>query len=140
MGQTQTAIKCNFEDVQNIKKNKNTILINTLGNDEQECLISGTIPLRDEINSINNALKNGQQNINIIIYGKNSNDNSIYEKYKQLLDLGFNNIYLYVGGLFEWLCLQDIYGDDEFSTTKKELDILKFKPKSMIQNGVLLLE
>ena len=75
-----------------------------------------------------------------IIYGKNSNDNTIYNRYKQLLELGFTNIYLYIGGLFEWLCLQDIYGDDEFQTTKKELDILKFKPKSMIQSDVLLLE
>ena len=40
------------------------------------------------------------------------------------------NTKLYIGGLFEWLLLQDIYGDDEFKTTKKELDILKFKPQS----------
>lgn len=139
MGQTQTAIKCNFEDVQNIKKNKNAILINTLSNDEQDCLIYGTIPLIKEIEIINKSLENNK-NINIIIYGKNSNDNTIYNRYKQLLELGFTNIYLYIGGLFEWLCLQDIYGDDEFQTTKKELDILKFKPKSMIQSDVLLLE
>lgn len=139
MGQTQTAIKCNFEDVQNIKKNKNAILINTLSNDEQDCLIYGTIPLIKEIAIINKSLENNK-NINIIIYGKNSNDNTIYSRYKQLLELGFTNIYLYIGGLFEWLCLQDIYGDDEFQTTKKELDILKFKPKSMIQSDVLLLE
>lgn len=139
MGQTQTAIKCNFEDVQNIRKNKNVILINTLSNDEQDCLIYGTIPLIKEIEIINKSLENNK-NINIIIYGKNSNDNTIYSRYKQLLELGFTNIYLYIGGLFEWLCLQDIYGDDEFQTTKKELDILKFKPKSMIQSDVLLLE
>ena len=29
--------------------------------------------------------------------------------------------------MFEWLLLQDIYGDDEFPTTTKELDILKYK-------------
>ena len=42
--------------------------------------------------------------------------------------LGFQNIYLYVGGLFEWLMLQDIYGDKEFPTTSKQLDFLKYKP------------
>jgi hypothetical protein len=29
---------------------------------------------------------------------------------------------------FEWLLLQDIYGDKEFPTTFKQLDLLKFKP------------
>jgi len=33
--------------------------------------------------------------------------------------------------LFEWLLLQDIYGQDDFSTTKNELDHLKFKGKSI---------
>ena len=30
--------------------------------------------------------------------------------------------------MFEWLLLADIYGTDLFPTTKRELDILKFKP------------
>ena len=49
------------------------------------------------------------------------------KKYEQLIGLGFTNIYIYPGGLFEWLCLQDIYSKDEFPTTREELDILKFK-------------
>ena len=47
-----------------------------------------------------------------------------------MIELGFEEVYLYPGGLFEWLCLQDIYSDDNFKTTMKELDILKFKPIS----------
>ena len=53
-------------------------------------------------------------------------------KYTQLVNLGFVNVYIYPGGLFEWLCLQDIYGDDEFPTTNKELDILKYKPARLL--------
>jgi len=34
--------------------------------------------------------------------------------------------------------LQDIYGHDDFPTTKKELDILRFKPKKIL--NVQLLE
>jgi len=68
---------------------------------------------------------------NIIIYGKNANDNKSLEKYKQLISLGFVNVYIYCGGLFEWLLLQDIYGEDEFPTTKKELDIIKYKPSKL---------
>ena len=53
------------------------------------------------------------------------------KKYAQLTGLGFINVYIYPGGLFEWLLLQDIYGQDDFSTTKNELDHLKFKGKSI---------
>jgi len=62
----------------------------------------------------------------------------ILKKYRQLVDLGFSNVYIYTGGLFEWLLLQDIYGSTEFPTTTKELDILKFKGTSKV--GQLMLE
>ena len=62
----------------------------------------------------------------------------LYEKYSQLSSLGFYNIYIYAGGIFEWLMLQDIYGKPEFPTTKNELDILKFKPRKLL--NVKLLE
>jgi hypothetical protein len=72
------------------------------------------------------------KDIYIIIYGKNSNEENLVKKYSQLETLGFTNVYIYPGGLFEWLCLQDIYGEDEFPTTCKELDILKFKAQNSI--------
>ena len=62
---------------------------------------------------------------------------SIYDKYEQLVKLGFRNVYLYPGGMFEWLCLQDIYSSELFSTTKKELDILKYKPQSKLNTYYL---
>ena len=40
--------------------------------------------------------------------------------------------------MFEWLCLQDIYGSDSFPTTQKELDILKYKANKSL--GVKLIE
>ena len=73
----------------------------------------------------------------IIIYGRNCNDEKIYSKYKQLNSLGFYNVYIYSGGLFEWLMLQDIYGVDDFPTTKKELDILRFKPQKILNIQLL---
>ena len=69
----------------------------------------------------------------IFIYGKNSNDYSAYEKFFQLQKLGFSKVYLYIGGMFEWLCLQDIYGGDNFPTTTQELDIFKYRPQSSLQ-------
>jgi hypothetical protein len=98
-------------------------------------LIPGTISIKDEVDLINKHLN---KNIKIIIYGKNSNDNSIFKKYEQLLTLGFSSVYVYTGGLFEWLLLQDIYGTDEFPTTSDELDILKYKADPVLQGQLLL--
>ena len=54
------------------------------------------------------------------------------KKWEQLQTLGFKNVYIYAGGLFEWLCLQDIYGEEEFPTIGAELDILKYRPASIL--------
>ena len=57
----------------------------------------------------------------------NASDETIVRKYNQLTSLGLINVVIYPGGLFEWLLLQDIFGNEDFPTTKKELDILKYK-------------
>ena len=103
-------------------------------------VIKNTIKASDEETMIRNMIEKQQYDICIIIYGENCNHVKIYEKYNQLHNLGFYNIYLYLGGLFEWLCLQDIYGKDEFPTTKMELDILKFKPQSSLNPMLLTLD
>jgi hypothetical protein len=134
-----TSIKINYEDVQYILKNpEGHLLINTLSDAEQECLIVNTMNIKNEENIINSCIKNGRKDIKIIIYGKNCNDDKTVNKYNQLTALGFYNVYIYVGGLFEWLMLQDIYGLNEFPTTKHELDILKYKPCKVL--NVQLLE
>ena len=60
------------------------------------------------------------------------------KKYHQLTNLGFYEVYVYVGGLFEWLLLQDIFGEENFPTTTKELDILKYKAKSAFSMNYLM--
>ena len=84
-----------------------------------------------------NTLMKTNKNMKIIIYGLNSNDETIYTKYYHLQKCGFTRVYIYTGGLFEWLCLQDIYGDDSFATTQSELDILKYKPKSCLNRHTI---
>lgn len=112
--------KVNFEDVQNIICNtKEYILINTLPVNEQECLIKNTLEYNLEEKKINELINNYEFNIKIIIYGKHSNDETIQKKYKQIFGLGFSEIYIYYGGLFEWLLLQDIYGFQEFQNNKE---------------------
>lgn len=140
MGNHSSIQRINFEDIQEAIKNKEKyIIINTLPNILQECLITNTINYNEEEKIINHMLKNNT-NKYIIIYGKNANDDTIYNKYEQLLKLGFMNVFIYSGGMFEWLCLQDIYGNELFPTTKKELDILKYKPISNFSKLYLMID
>jgi hypothetical protein len=138
MGNSQSMQKINYEDIQYVIKNQAHILINTLSEKEQECLIPNTVNVNQEEEIINQLIRNGNKQIKIIIYGRNCNDEKIYTKYNQLTSLGFYNIFLYTGGIFEWLLLQDIYGAKEFPTTKKEIDLLKYKPNKIF--GIQLLE
>lgn len=129
MGNDISKCKINFEDMQNITNNSSDyIIINTLNENMQQCLIINTLRVSDEEEIINELLHNNNKDKKIVIYGKNNEDEKIYEKLSQLAKLGFTSIYIYSGGMFEWLLLQDIYGNDMFPTTCTELDILKYKP------------
>ena len=135
MGNSQSINKINFESLKNIINNKTTkgpfLIISTLNTLDQECLIKNTVSPDKEIELINNYLRENK-NINIVIYGENCCDSKVISKYNQLHSLGFINLYVYIGGLFEWLLLQDIYGYDEFPTTREIIDILKYKGKPIL--------
>ena len=129
MGNSASFQKVNFENIQEIIKTSNKsnyVFINTLPSNQQDCLIPTTILASDEESVINKHLNNKNKNIKIIIYGKNCSDTKLNQKYAQLHSLGFLNIYIYIGGMFEWLLLQDIYGQGEFPTTSKQLDLLRY--------------
>ena len=132
MGVNYSINKVNFEYVQNYCnfKNDKLLLINTLAYSKQDCLIKNTIIASQEEEILNSYLKKNKTII-ILIYGENCSDNKVIEKYNQLYKLGFTNLYVYIGGLFELLLLQDIYGEDEFPTTSKIYDILNYKGKSV---------
>jgi hypothetical protein len=137
MGNSQSMKKINYEDMQNVIKNPEIyLIINTLSLSEQQCLIINTSLPTEEEAIINKYLKENKS-IRIIIYGKNCNDDSVNKKYQQLYSLGFYNIFIYLGGLFEWLLLQDIYGQDLFPTTNKELDLLKYKSNQLLNIALL---
>lgn len=142
MGNTLSIRKINCEDMQKACNGSNVdnyMIINTLEDNMQKCLIKNTIQIDEEEKIINSIIKKNR-NKNIILYGRNCNDEKTYKKYEQLIKLGFTNVYIYVGGMFEWLLLQDIYGSELFPTTSKELDILKYNSHRVldvkyIENG-----
>jgi hypothetical protein len=129
MGQTQSINKLNYEDVLHIIQFPGEFtLINTMNLFDQECLIPTTIPATREETVLNALLKERRRDRKIVIYGRNCNDDTIIAKYKQICSLGFVNVYVYPGGMFEWLLLEDVYGD--FPVINKALDLLKYKPAS----------
>ena len=149
MGANNSKFKINYEDLQvackysyNSNNNNNNnnnndgnnnkyAIINTLDSVFQTCLIPNTIPIAEEEEIVNNIITNSKKT-KIIIYGLNSNDEKVYSKYEQLVKLGVKHVYIYNGGMFEWLLLQDVYGRELFPTTSRELDILKYKPRKIL--------
>jgi hypothetical protein len=126
--------KIGFEDVQYaIHHSAHFLIINTMPVNMQDCLIQNTVHIQNEEKIINDMISDYESKTkSIIIYGLNSLDLTCEKKCKQLHSLGLPDVYWYVGGLFEWTMLQDIYGQDEFPTTKKVLDLLKFKSQRII--------
>jgi len=104
-------------------------LINTLPPNCQEYVIPHTIPCHMEeklINDVLNDLSIQPSQYYIVLYGKHSTDDTVDKKYLQLIQLGFTNVFIYYGGLFEWLLLQDIYSKEHFPiqlTNKSSSDI-----------------
>ena len=111
------------------------LIINTLPATEQSMLIAKTVHCDVEIQSVEHAIRLKEP---ILIYGRHGNDDTIYVKYDQIKKLG-GKVYLYVGGLFEWLLLQDIYGAEHFQTTNRAtmVDLLKYKPSNVLNTKYL---
>lgn len=123
----------NYQNMQQCINDTNTLIINTLNSGEQECLILNTIDYNREQEIFNKLIENYDfKSKKIVIYGKNCNDNSAINKANQLIDLGFQYIYVYNAGLFEWILLQEIYSEEHFKTTSVVNDILKYKPNKLI--------
>lgn len=144
MGNTiMTQRHINFEDMQmaineqtNHQYAMKTVIINTLEAHNQHCLISGTLNIEHEVEALNTYMKNNKD-IRIIVYGMNAADGSSMKKYEQLIKLGFYHVFIYAGGLFEWLLLQDIYGNELFPTTSIKTDFLKYKGRKQMNMKLL---
>ena len=125
----------NFEDMQ-YAINEKLLIVNTLPIQQQPCLIAGTLSVEMEVEVLNTYLKKNKE-VQIILYGMNATDETCLKKYEQLLKLGFYNIYIYMGGMFEWLLLQDVYGAELFPTTATKVDLLKYKGRRQLNVKML---
>jgi hypothetical protein len=101
---------------------------------DQDFLIKGTMSYQVEESRINEILDDFRKDLNqytIFLYGRNCVDDTVDKKYHQLVKLGFRNVFIYYGGMFEWTLLQDVFGEDYFpvdSVGGIKKDPLKFSP------------
>ena len=124
MGQSSSYPICTFQELQNRKDE--FLLVNTLPLHRQRYLIQGTLPGIEESKKINEYLYRNKE-ISIVLYGMDCNDRSVVTKFAQLKTLGFSNVSIYRGGLFEWALLQEIYGNNfpTEGTIEDPLDVYK---------------
>lgn len=107
----------NFDNVNKMILAGHTI-IHVMPPDQEKYLIKNTLTADKEIEIINQFINNSRFDKIILIYGKNVADyNIILQRRQQLKNLGFIHVYIYVGGLFEWLLLQELYGANNFPTS-----------------------
>jgi hypothetical protein len=105
---------------------KDIILLNTMPMNRQDCLIKGTMKANYEEDYMNQLLKTNK-NKEIILYGLHHTDLSVIKKYNQLKKLGFKNVHIYFGGMFEWLLLQEVFGTINFEIDGSLKDIIDYK-------------
>ena len=127
MGATTSTHRVSFSEMQqHIMVNSPSIIISTLPVNKQHCLIPRTVSPKDEEKVINETISKDKNAI-VIVYGTNCNDLSVDRKHKQLIGLGLANAKIYTGGMFEWLCLQEIFGETNFPSDGSELDLLLYQ-------------
>jgi len=118
----------NFEDVQKFVSERDHVILNVMDDTDQDTLISKTLSAVAEVDALNTLMDDGEFDRKILVYGRNCGDvEKVLKKQKQLVALGFTEVYIYLGGLFEWVLLQDIYGMELFKTTRRVADILRYK-------------
>jgi hypothetical protein len=104
-----------FDDVLGaIAAPKTHIIISTLPEDKQDVLFPNTLSYRTEEDAVNDLVAAGNTTIPILIYGRDATDASPDKKYAQLRSLGFTDVHIYAGGMFEYLLLRDVYGAAKF--------------------------
>ena len=127
MGNIKSTCLVSYEKVQQARLTR-SILIHTMAETEKT-LIQGSLTAEMELRSINELMSKNEFDTSIIVYGRNDHDyDSLMTKQKQLKSLGFRNVFIYLGGMFEWLLLQDVFGANLFPTTVAKVDLLRFAP------------
>ena len=126
--------KVSYETVLALSGSIDVVVISTLPETLQECLIPGTTPCVREEKHVNGILEQKRQGLyTVIVYGANHLDATVERKCAQMRKMGFRSVHAYTGGMFEWLLLHEVYGEENFGVEQSSRsgvpDILAFRPR-----------
>lgn len=138
----KTTCRVSYETVLSLAGTADVIVISTLAETFQGCLIPHTVACSHEEKCVNDVLERKKQGLyTVIVYGENHLDPTVERKCAQMRVMGFKSIYMYAGGMFEWLLLHEVYGGENFpvamagSSRTCVPDILAFKPKDGLEHA-----
>ncbi len=106
----------NFDDMK-IAVERGYIICHIMDEIDGTILIKNTLSVKDEIKKINDLIKQSKFDETIVLYGRNYTDlELIVQRFQHLISFGFTRVFIYVGGLYEWILMQNLYGDKLFPT------------------------
>lgn len=124
-----------FEDMLSLLRS-NVVLLNTMARGDQACLIRGTLHADDEESAMNAMLTSTDPLVTdrwVVVYGRHTLDPKPMEKARTLRLMGLSRLLVYRGGLFEWLLLQEVFGQDQFPTQGACPDLLAYRPSPTLR-------
>lgn len=113
--------RCNFETVNMARHDGVIISAGPLVS-----YIEGTVD-GDKANQVLDKCLREDPSKLVVFYGLNSTDSAPLHRWNNATQLGLENAHVYCGGMFEWLILGELYGNDMFPVTSIQDDLLKFK-------------
>lgn len=103
------------------ERNQDLVLLTTLARpDDCDFLIEGTIEAHREVEFVRRLAVSpaGRLRTHIVIYGTSEEDLPVLQaKQSALRRLQFQNIYIFLGGLFRWLAMRFFYEPRQFPCT-----------------------
>lgn len=116
----------NFDDMK-LAVDRGYIICHIMDETDETILIKNTLSVKDEIKKINDLIKQSKFDETIVLYGRNYTDlEKIVQRFQHLISFGFTRVFIYVGGLYEWVLMQNLYGDKLFPTNNS-IDLTNIK-------------
>jgi len=89
-----------------------SLILSTMITQRGSPFILGTLSKQLEEVTLSAMLRTKRFNIPILVYGHNSFDKTVETMCNILLNRGFTHVFVYIGGMFEWLLLNKLYGNN----------------------------
>jgi hypothetical protein len=91
-----------------------SLIISTTITERGSPYIAGTVSRFAELITIDSLKRSNRFDVPILVYGHNMFDTTVKTQSTILMNNGFTKVFVYVGGMFEWMLLHKLYGNTAF--------------------------